>query len=177
MEEILEMAKNNLQYLKNEKDIDYSIITDFKNFPTIIYIGKTRSERLQLLVMCYYHNPRLKELQNATLDNVLEYIKNTDEYFERDEGIISKCVDLINEVQDNNKNEVQEIKSIIDRLLDSINGINLSLYLEKENLKKIGLLDEETEKEIDGIRNRLTGAYKCCQFIFKEIIKLEKGEI
>ena len=175
MEEILEMAKNNLQYLKNEKDIDYSIIKKNKNFPTIIKIGKTRKERLQLLVMCYYHNPRLKELQNANLDNVLEYIKNTDEYFEKDEGIISECIDLINGVQDSNRNEIQEIKSIIDKLLDKTNGINLSLYLEKENLEKIGLLDEETEKSIDNIRSSLTGAYKCCQFIYKEIVKLEKG--
>ena len=63
-----------------------------------VKFGTTNKERLQILIMCYVVNPKLEELNNWTINDLLNYIKETDEYYEKDKEIIERCVNLINEL-------------------------------------------------------------------------------
>ena len=47
--------------------------------------------------MCYVNNPTIEELNNWTLEQFLEYVKETDdeEFFEQDMVEIRKCIKII----------------------------------------------------------------------------------
>ena len=96
-----EIVQEKLENIKNGvKDFDYEIYTDFSNFKNIVKLGKTYRERLQLLIMCYYYEPKLEELKNLTLEQVLDYIKETDEQYRQDEKYVIECINLIKELED-----------------------------------------------------------------------------
>ena len=127
--------------------------------------------------MCYYVNPTLKELKNATLDQVLQYIEETDEMWKNDKRYIMKCKNLILELADQQvKKQTIETKNDIlcdiDKILDKTNGIALSLLLAEEDLEKIGMLDDETKNDLEKVRNRLMGAYSISQYLSKNIRNL-----
>ena len=45
--------------------------------------------------MCYYSNPTIEELENLTLQEVVNYIKDTDEYYNKGKKYINKCIEII----------------------------------------------------------------------------------
>lgn len=95
---MLGLVKQNLKNIKNgNENAKYEIYADFSEFPNLVQIGTTMQERLQILIMCYYVNPTLKELQTLDLETVISYIQETDEYWENDKKYIQKCIDLITE--------------------------------------------------------------------------------
>lgn len=72
--------------------------------------------------------------------------------------------------------EEKEIKQLLDNIMNNTNGIALSLLIEKDHLKEVGLLDTETDQHIETIRARCMGAYDCCQNIWKELFVNKKEE-
>ena len=168
---------SNLEDLKNNVDRNYEIVAEITEFPSVVAMGKTYTERLQLLVMCYYVNPTLKELKTVTLEKVLQYIEDTDEMWKNDKRYFIKCKNLILELADQQvqKQQIETTDNIlrdIDKILDKTNGIALSLLLVEEDLEKIGMLDNETKNNIEKIRNRLMGAYNISQYFNKNIRNL-----
>ena len=84
-----------LDNIKNKKDGNYEIITDFEQFPELVKFGRNKKEKLQVLIMCYCSNPTIEELENLTLQEVVNYIKDTDEYYNKDKKYINKCIEII----------------------------------------------------------------------------------
>ena len=93
--EIYEMLDN----LKQGKQIDFNIFVGVDEYKNYVKLGRNSKERLQILIMCYVNNPKIDELNNWSLNDLLEYIKETDdeEFYEQDMVEIRKCIDLINE--------------------------------------------------------------------------------
>lgn len=89
-----------LDCLKKKQQIEYDIYTTFEEFKNYVALGKTSKERLQILIMCYVDNPTIEELNNWTLEDLLEYIKETDvEFYGQDMIEIRKCIKLIKECE------------------------------------------------------------------------------
>lgn len=88
-----------LDSLKNGEQIDFNIFVGTEEYKDYVKLGRNSKERLQILIMCYVNNPKVEELNNWSLDDLLEYIKETDdeEFYEQDMVEIRKCIDLINE--------------------------------------------------------------------------------
>lgn len=88
-----------LDSLKNGEQIDFNIFVGTEEYKDYVKLGRNSKERLQILIMCYVNNPKIEELNNWSLDDLLEYIKETDdeEFYEQDMVEIRKCIDLINE--------------------------------------------------------------------------------
>lgn len=95
-----EKVRDLLDNIKNGNEIDFNIMVEIQSWEQYVRLGKTKKERLQILIMCYVVNPTLEILNNWTLENLLDYIEETDdkEFYEKDMKEINKCVDLINEL-------------------------------------------------------------------------------
>ena len=91
--EIYEMLDN----LKNGKQTDFNIFVGVEEYKDYVKLGRNSKERLQILIMCYVNNPKIDELNNWSLNDLLEYIKETDdeEFYEQDMVEIKKCIELI----------------------------------------------------------------------------------
>ena len=95
--EKLEAIKNNEALLKTDasryENIDYEIYAAFEEF--IDYIKCTEEgsrEALQVFMMCYMSNPKLKELKTWDMTRFLDYLAETDEFFEKeDRPYIIEC--------------------------------------------------------------------------------------
>ena len=88
-----------LNILKEIENIDFNIYVGFDEYVDFVKLGRTKKERLQILIMCYVNNPTIEELKNWSLDDLLNYIKDTDdiEFYEQDMVVIRQCIKLINE--------------------------------------------------------------------------------
>lgn len=88
-----------LDSLKNGEQIDFNIFVGTEEYKDYVKLGRNSKERLQILIMCYVNNPKIEELNSWSLNDLLEYIKETDdeEFYEQDMVEIRKCIDLINE--------------------------------------------------------------------------------
>ena len=76
-----------------------SIIVDIQEFPNIVAEGKTFKERKELLWRCYAVWPKIEEIDKLSLEEMIDYIKETDEFYSIDKPYIDKCVELIAEFQ------------------------------------------------------------------------------
>lgn len=91
----LDKIKNNIN------DIDYSkFYVGIEDYELLVRIGRTRKERLQILILCYVYRPTLNELNNWELNDLIKYMEETDEFFEEDMIYIRKCEKIINELGD-----------------------------------------------------------------------------
>ena len=90
---------NLLDNLKNWIREDFNIYVGVEEYKDIVKLGRNGKEKLQLLIMCYVNNPTIEELNNWTLEQFLEYVKETDdeEFFEQDMVEIRKCIKIIEE--------------------------------------------------------------------------------
>lgn len=88
---------NLLDNLKNGIREDFNIYVSVEEYKDIVKLGRNGKEKLQLLIMCYVNNPTIEELNNWTLEQFLEYVKETDdeEFFEQDMVEIRKCIEMI----------------------------------------------------------------------------------
>ena len=88
---------NLLDNLKNGIREDFNIYVGVEEYKDIVKLGRNGKEKLQLLIMCYVNNPTIEELNNWTLEQFLEYVKETDdeEFFEQDMVEIRKCIEMI----------------------------------------------------------------------------------
>ena len=76
-----------------------SIVVDIQDYPEIVAQGKTFKERKQLLWCCYAVYPKIGEIDKLSLEEMIDYIKETDEFYSIDKPYIDKCVELIAEFQ------------------------------------------------------------------------------
>lgn len=75
------------------------IYTSFEDFSKIVIKGKTYNERKKLFWRCYAANPKKEEVINMPLADMVEYIKETDEFWDKDKKHIDACVALIKELE------------------------------------------------------------------------------
>ena len=71
----------------------------FSDFPSIVAQGKTYRERKELFWRCYAVNPKKEEIDKLSLQDMIDYIKETDEFYNEDKLYIDMCVKLIEEVK------------------------------------------------------------------------------
>lgn len=90
----IEKINKNLKSLDNNEDINYEVYADFSDFPRIIR-SIDKNSRLKAFMMLYMSNPKISELNSWNLDNLIDYIKETDSYYDRDKKYIDMCVSLI----------------------------------------------------------------------------------
>ena len=90
---------NLLETLREIPRINFNLYVGIENYKDCVKLGRNAKERLQILIMCYVNNPTIDELLNWTLNDLLEYIKETDdeEFYEQDMIEINKCIELIKE--------------------------------------------------------------------------------
>lgn len=81
-----------LNELNNSEDL--SIYASINEFPEIISKGKDNEERKNLFYRCYVANPKSEEMNRWTIEDLIEYIYETDEYWTEDLDIIVKCAEL-----------------------------------------------------------------------------------
>ena len=75
------------------------IYVSVSEFPKEIAKGKTYTERKEILWRCYASNPKKEDIDNLSLQDMIDYIKDTDEFYEDDKKYIDECVRLIEEVE------------------------------------------------------------------------------
>lgn len=136
--EVYEMLDN----LKNGNQIDFNIFVGVEEYKDYVKFGRNSKERLQILIMCYVINPKIDELNNWTLDDLLAYIKNTDdeEFYEQDMVEIRKCIDLINE------KEVLEESNIMS---DKWKETSSTYKFLKDIIEDMGCGETDIEYDID----------------------------
>ena len=84
-----------LDNIKNNVVCDYDIETSFNDFYKYLDLGRTKKECLQIFMMCYVVNLKVEELTTWSLQDLLDYIKETDEYYKQDKKYIDRCVKII----------------------------------------------------------------------------------
>ena len=90
-----EKVFENLVRFYNDIEGTYDIYASVKDWEKIVYLGYSYKDRLNILKMLYLNNCRLEDLQNMSLSELLDYIKETDDEYEKDKKYIDKCVALI----------------------------------------------------------------------------------
>lgn len=75
------------------------IHVDFKDFSKIVIRGQSYKDRKELLWRCYAANPKKEEVINMSLDDMVNYIKETDEFWDEDKKYVDACVALIKELE------------------------------------------------------------------------------
>jgi len=90
-----------LVLLLQDKDNTYlkEIYCDFSDFSKEVIKGKTYNERKEIFWRCYASNPTKKDVERLSLDDMVNYIEMTDDYYEEDKKYIDACVALIKEVE------------------------------------------------------------------------------
>ena len=73
--------------------------SDFSEFSNEVIKGKTYRERKEIFWRCYASNPKKSEVDTLSLDDMVDYIAMTDEFYEEDKKYIDACVALIKEVE------------------------------------------------------------------------------
>lgn len=76
------------------------IYVDIEKFPRVVMRGKSYNERKELLWRCYASNPKKSEVEKMSLEDMIDYIKDTDEFWYEDYIYINSCVELINELKE-----------------------------------------------------------------------------
>ena len=76
------------------------IYVDIEKFPIVVMRGKSYNERKELLWRCYASNPKKSEVEKMSLEDMIDYIKDTDDFWYEDYIYINSCVELINELKE-----------------------------------------------------------------------------
>ena len=74
------------------------IYVDFKDFSKEVIKGKTYKERKTIFWRCYAANPKEEDISKLSLNDMVNYIQDTDEYYEQDKKYVDACVALIKEM-------------------------------------------------------------------------------
>lgn len=76
------------------------IYIDIEKFPRVVMRGKSYNERKELLWRCYASNPKKSEVEKMSVEDMINYIKDTDDFWYEDYIYINSCVELINEFKE-----------------------------------------------------------------------------
>jgi len=82
---------------------------DFKDFSKEVIKGKTYEERKEIFWRCYASNPKKEDLTNLSLTDMINYIKETDEFYNEDKKYVDACIALIRELKPENSNSMHHI--------------------------------------------------------------------
>lgn len=75
------------------------IHVDFSDFSKEVIKGETYQERKEIFWRCYAANPKKEEVERMSLTDMVNYIKETDEYYNFDNKYVDACIALIKEKQ------------------------------------------------------------------------------
>ena len=78
---------------------------DFSDFSKEVIKGNTYDERKEILWRCYASNPTKEDLEKMTLEDIINYIRETDEFWLDDKKYVDACVALIKEKAGNKKGQ------------------------------------------------------------------------
>ncbi len=73
------------------------IHVSFEDFSKEVIKGNTYEERKEILWSCYASNPKKEELNKMSLEDIVNYIRETDEFWDFDKKYIDACIALIRE--------------------------------------------------------------------------------
>lgn len=76
-----------------------AIYCGVEELPKYVTLGRTKAERKQILMMCYVANVTIIELINWTIEHLIDYIKDTDEYYDENAKYYYECFRLISELE------------------------------------------------------------------------------
>lgn len=76
------------------------IFVNVEQFPIVVMRGKSYDERKELLWRCYASNPKKSEVKKMSVQDIRDYIQETDEFFNEDYIYIDACIMLINEFKE-----------------------------------------------------------------------------
>ena len=76
------------------------IYVDIEQFPRVVMRGKSYNERKELLWRCYASNPKKSEVEKMSVQDMRDYIQETDELWSEDYIYIDACIMLINEFKE-----------------------------------------------------------------------------
>lgn len=143
---------NLLDNLKNGIREDFNIYVGVEEYKDIVKLGRNEKEKLQLLIMCYVNNPTIEELNNWTLNDLLEYIKETDdeEFYEQDMVEIRKCIKIIEKGTDVFELEFE------DELVKILNKYDKSWIKEPLNSDEVEVLIGHLRNQLDLINGNIT---------------------
>ena len=82
---------------------------DFKDFSKEVIKGKTYEERKEIFWRCYASNPKKEDLTKLSLTDIVNYIKETDEFYNEDKKYIDACIALIRELEPENSNSTHHV--------------------------------------------------------------------
>lgn len=87
----------NLEQINNlNNNFRYDIEVGIEEFIDYVKQGKTPKEKLQIFIMCYVNNPSYGELANWELTDLMDYIKETDEFYENYKHIYASIIEEVN---------------------------------------------------------------------------------
>ena len=144
--------KNNLISLENNEDINYEVEASFTDFPDILKEINPK-DRLKGFMMLYMANPKIDELNNMTLNELIDYIRETDEYYEEDKEYIDKCIELINENINESADEGKKFNYMMLSRLKS----DCDYYLGNGNRNPKSLWSGDESKQIAKMREIYNG--------------------
>jgi len=75
------------------------IHVDFSDYTKEVIKGKTYMERKEIFWRCYAAAPKKEEVERLSLEDMVNYIKETDEFYEDDKKYVNACVALIEEMK------------------------------------------------------------------------------
>lgn len=76
------------------------IYASFEDYEDIVKQGKTYLERKELFWRCYACDPKQEEIENMSLQDMVDYIKETDQLYDYDKKYVDKCIELIKEMEE-----------------------------------------------------------------------------
>lgn len=81
------------------------IHVSFEDFSKEVIKGETYEERKEILWRCYASNPTKDDLKRMSLEDIIDYIRETDEFWNFDKKYVDACVALIREKAGNKSTE------------------------------------------------------------------------
>lgn len=75
----------------------------FEDFPFFVRKGKTYKERKEIFWRCYAVNPKKEEIDKLSLQDMVDYIKETDTFWDDDKRYVNTCIKLIKEFENESK--------------------------------------------------------------------------
>lgn len=97
--EVINALKLVLLLRDKDSELLEEIYCDFSEFSNEVIKGKTYKERKEIFWRCYANNPKKSDIDILSLDDMVDYIAMTDEFYEEDKKYIDACVALIKEVE------------------------------------------------------------------------------
>ena len=97
--EVINALKLVLLLKNKDSDLLEEIYCDFSEFSNYVIKGNTYKERKEIFWRCYANNPKKSDIDRLSLDDMVDYIAMTDEYYKEDKKYIDACVALIKEAE------------------------------------------------------------------------------